>query len=106
MSHEPPQPETLLHAEEVFRVQGAIYEVNREMGPGFLEAVYQECLGLEFARRQVPFRAKPSLKLSYKGAELQQTYSPDFICFEKVIVELKAGRDLSGEHRAQVLNYL
>lgn len=96
----------LLHAGEVFRIQGAIFEVNRTMGPGFLEAVYQECLALEFGARGVPFRAKPQLALSYKGAPLVQTYSPDFICFDAIIVELKAGRDLAQEHRAQVLNYL
>lgn len=96
----------LLHASEVFSIQGAIFEVNRAMGPGFLEAVYQECLALEFAARAIPFRAKPPLALAYKGTPLRQTYEPDFVCFESVIVELKAGRDLAPEHRAQVLNYL
>jgi GxxExxY protein len=98
-----PDDRELLYAGEVFRIQGAIFEVNRVMGPGFLEAVYQECLALEFASRKVPFRAEPRLALTYKGAPLQQTYSPDFVCF---IVELKAGRELAPEHRAQVLNYL
>ncbi len=76
------------------------------MGTGFLEAVYQECLGLEFAERGIPFRATASLRLDYKGASLRQTYSPDFICFDTVIVELKAVRELAPEHRAQILNYL
>ncbi|THD81328.1 MAG: GxxExxY protein [Phenylobacterium sp.] len=104
MSHEPDEP--LLHAGEVFRIQGAVFEVNKVLGPGFLEAVYQECLGLEFAHRKIPFRAQPRLALTYKDILLEQTYSPDFICYEKVIVELKAGRDLAEVHRAQVLNYL
>jgi GxxExxY protein len=97
---------TLIHAEEVFRIQGAVFEVNRVMGPGFLEAVYQECLGLEFEARGIPFQATPSLGLVYKSTPLRQTYMPDFVCYDAVVVELKAGRDLAPEHRAQVLNYL
>ena len=96
----------LLFASEVFRIQGAIYEVNRTVGAGFLEAVYQECLALEFGSRESPFVAMPSLHLEYKGARLRQTYMPDFICFGSVIVELKAVRELGPEHRAQVINYL
>jgi GxxExxY protein len=96
----------MLYPDEVFRIQGAIFEVNREVGVGFLEAVYQECLAMEFADRGVPFRAKPNLSLTYKGATLRQTYAPDFICYDKIIVELKALRDFAPEHRAQVLNYL
>jgi GxxExxY protein len=102
----PPPTSALLHPNEVFRIQGAVFEVSRGMGVGFLEAVYQECLGLEFARRGIPFRATPSLGLCYKGQPLKQTYSPDFICFETIIVELKAVRTIAPEHRAQVLNYL
>jgi len=96
----------LLHAGEVFRIQGAVFEVNRVMGPGFLEAVYQECLAIEFGSRAIPFRAQPPLQLSYKGERLRQTYAPDFICFDSIIVELKTGRDVAPEHRAQLLNYL
>ena len=96
----------LLFAGEVFRIQGAVFEVNKIMGRGFLEAVYQECLGLEFAARGIPFRATPPLSLSYKGVKLRQTYVPDFICFDAVIVELKATAGTLVEHRAQVLNYL
>jgi GxxExxY protein len=96
----------MLYADEVFRIHGAIFEVNRELGAGFLEAVYQECLTLEFVARQIPFRASPPLALTYKGVRLRQTYVPDFICFDCIVVELKALRELVGEHRAQVLNYL
>lgn len=96
----------LLHGAEVFRIQGAIFEVSRTMGPGFLEAIYQECLAIEFAACDIPFRAMPKLKVSYKEHSIQQTYSPDFICFDAVIVELKAARELVAEHQAQVLNYL
>jgi GxxExxY protein len=98
--------DTLIYAEEVFRIQGAIFEVNRVMGRGFLEAVYQECLALEFAVRRIPFQPTPSLRLNYKGVQLRQTYFPDFVCHESIIVELKVVQAIAAEHRAQVLNYL
>jgi GxxExxY protein len=97
---------SLLCADEVFCIQGAVFEVSRVMGRGFLEAVYQECLGLEFAARKIPFCAMPSVALTYKATPLSQTYRPDFICFDRVIVELKACREVAPEHRAQILNYL
>jgi GxxExxY protein len=107
MDDNPGPPDSgLICAKEVFRIQGAVFEVNRVIGRGFLEAVYQECLALEFAARDIPFRAKPPLDLAYKGNALKQTYCPDFICFDAIIVELKAVRDIAPEHRAQVLNYL
>jgi GxxExxY protein len=95
-----------VHAEDTFRIQGAIFEVNRVLGAGFLEGVYHEALALEFAERSLPFVSKPRLTLTYKEQLLEQTYSPDFVCFERVIVELKAVRELVPEHRAQVMNYL
>ena len=96
----------MLYPDEVFQIQGAVFEVNREMGMGFLEAVYQECLALEFSARSIPFQATTPLPLRYKGASLRQTYVPDFICFDRIIVELKAVREIAPEHRAQVINYL
>lgn len=98
--------EPILFRDEVFQIQGAIFEVSREMGTGFLEAVYQECIALEFAARAIPFAAFPPLRLSYKGVSLRQTYQPDFVCFDSIIVELKVVREIAPEHRAQVLNYL
>jgi GxxExxY protein len=107
MNHEPHEPhERLVHADDVFRIQGAVFEVNRLMGSGFLEAVYQECLALEFEARHIPFVACPKMALAYKGTALRQYYAPDFICFGRVIVELKAVSEFAPEHRAQVLNYL
>jgi GxxExxY protein len=104
--HEPHERDILLHRAEVFQIQGAVFEVNRVMGAGFLEAVYQECLALEFTRRNVPFVAQPTLPLDYKGERLRAIYVPDFICFGAVLVELKALASIAPEHRAQVLNYL
>src|SRR5690242_20080040 len=101
MLNEP--PDRIIYAEEVFRIQGAVFDVSRTMGPGFLEAVYQECLQREFAERRIPFQATPKLRITYKGVALIQTYSPDFVCFERVIIELKAVREIAAEHQAQIL---
>jgi len=96
----------LLHKEECYQIQGAIFEVYREMGNGFLESVYQECLGKEFLKRSIPFVEHPELKLFYKEEPLSQIYIPDFVCHESIIVELKALSATSGAHKSQVLNYL
>jgi GxxExxY protein len=83
-----------------------VFDVYREMGCGFLEAVYQECLLKELQIRQIPFVAQPLLQLSYKGQRLEQTYRPDFICYDKIVLELKAVKGIGPEHKAQVINYL
>lgn len=97
---------SILYKDECYQIQGAVFEVYREMGCGFLEAVYQECLEKELWLRNIPFLAQPILKLEYKGEPLCQTYKPDLICFNSIIVELKAISSIGGEHQAQVLNYL
>ncbi len=96
----------LLYKEEAYAIQGAVFEVYREMGSGFLEAVYQECLAREFRLRGIPFVAQQELALTYKGERLEQTYRPDFICYDAIIVELKAVKETAPEHQAQVFNYL
>jgi len=96
----------ILYREECYQIQGAVFEVYREIGCGFLEAVYQECLGKELSKRGILFVAHQELRLSYKGEPLRQTYITDFICHESIIVELKALALTTGEHKAQVLNYL
>jgi len=96
----------ILFKTESYRIMGACFEVYKEKGQGFLEAVYQECLGIEFAEQDVPFREKPQLDLFYKGRLLKQKYEPDFLCFGEIIVELKSVKELIDEHRAQVINYL
>jgi GxxExxY protein len=98
--------DNLLYAQETFQIRRAVFEVSRQMGTGFLEAVYQECLVIELATQGIPFEASPPLALTYKGQPLKASYRPDFVCFGLIIVELKAVRELAPEHRAQVLNYL
>ena len=71
-------------------IRGAVFEVYREMGCGFLEVVYQECLENEFNKQNIPFASQPELELFYKQKKLQQTYKPGFICYRKIIIELKA----------------
>jgi GxxExxY protein len=96
----------LLFKDESYKIIGSCFEVYKEKGNGFLEAVYQECLAMEFTRKGIPFVEKPRLRLDYKGLELKQTYEPDFLCFDKIIIEIKAVKHLGDEHRAQAINYL
>ncbi|MBK9162042.1 MAG: GxxExxY protein [Nitrosomonadales bacterium] len=96
----------ILYREECYRIQGAVFEVYREMGCGFLEGIYQECMEKELSKQAIPFLAHPELKLSYKGEPLRQICIPDFICHQSIVVELKAVATTTGEHKAQVLNYL
>jgi GxxExxY protein len=96
----------LIYENESFVIRGAIFEVYYQLGAGFLEAVYQECLEKEFLVRNIPFVSQPQLDLYYKDEKLNQFYKPDFVCFDSIILELKALSKVSNEHQAQVLNYL
>ncbi len=96
----------LVYKDESFCIRGACFEVYKDKGCGFLEAVYQECLQLEFALLGIDADPQPKLELSYKGTKLKTEYRPDFICFGKIVMEIKAVNELTDEHRAQVHNYL
>lgn len=96
----------IVYPEESYRIVGACFEVYNELGCGFLETVYQECLSLEFQDQSILATAQQELKLHYKQHNLESIYKPDFICFEKIIVEIKAVKELANVHRAQVHNYL
>ena len=100
------QSGTLLYKEECYEIQGAIFEVYKEIGAGFLESVYQECLEKELSRRAIPFQRQAEIGLAYKGESLQQYFVADLICFGSILVELKASKSLEPIHRAQVINYL
>ncbi|XZE21591.1 GxxExxY protein [Pirellulaceae bacterium SH449] len=96
----------VLFKEESYKIVGSCFEVYNELGCGFLEAVYQECLQIEFELQSVPNVAQKELNLHYKRKKLESVYIPDFICFDSIIVEIKAVKELTNEHRAQVHNYL
>lgn len=98
--------EDILFADEVFQLIGAAMEVHRAMGSGFLEAVYQEALTLEFEERGIPFEAQVSLGIHFKQHTLVKRYIADFIAFREIVVELKSMEFLTARETAQLLNYL
>ena len=98
--------QTAIYSEECYAIRGAVFEVYRELGNGFAEEVYQQCLEREFVARGIPFDAKRELRIFYKGEPINKTYIPDFMCFDKIIVEIKAVDALTKEHRSQIMNYL
>lgn len=96
----------LIYPDECYKVIGACFEVYNEKGSGFLEPVYHDCLEIEFRLQGIPFKHEPSLALSYKGQPVAHRYSPDFTCWDKIVVELKAEERLVDAHVSQILNYL
>jgi len=92
--------------QKTYAIIGAAMEVHKELGNGFLEAVYQEALEKEFTYQEIPYKSQPLVRIEYKGKPLKKTYEPDFICFDEVIVEIKAMDKLSGVEHAQIINYL
>jgi GxxExxY protein len=98
--------EKIILGDECFKIQGAIFEVYRELGSGFLESVYQECLERELHRAGIPFGSQKEIPMTYKGEPLLQHFRADFICYDAVILEIKAVREIAPEHKAQILNYL
>ena len=97
---------SLLFEKESYAIRGACFEVHNDKGCGFLEDVYQECLEIEFEYQKIPYVAQPNLELGYRGKILRQTYKPDFICYQEIIIEIKAAKNLDDTHRAQLYNYL
>lgn len=96
----------LIYPQESYKIMGACFEVYKEKGAGFHEATYQECLEIELGLQGIPFNPKKELRLTHKGHELRTKFIPDLVCYDKIVVELKAVETLADEHEAQVLNYL
>ena len=96
----------ILFREESYKIIGACFEVYKAKGCGFTEALYQECLQIELELQAVPFVSQPELEMEYKGKLLSQFYKPDFICFGKIVLEIKAVERIIDAHRAQCINYL
>jgi len=92
--------------QRTYQIIGAAIEVHKELGSGFLEAVYQEALEGEFTYQEIPYKSQPPVRIEYKGKPLKKKYEPDFICYDDIIVEIKAMDKLSGVEHAQIINYL
>ncbi|MDR3197241.1 MAG: GxxExxY protein [Planctomycetaceae bacterium] len=96
----------LLFESETYAIRGAVFNVYREIGCGFLEAVYQECLEREFTFQKIPFVAQKELRLYYRDEMINKAYQADFLCYDKIIVEIKSVLEITNIHNAQVINYL
>jgi GxxExxY protein len=96
----------IVFKEESYKIVGACFEVYREKGCGFLESVYHECMEIELPLQGVPYVSKKPLQIEYKCNPLRTVFEPDFLCYDKIILELKAVTELTDEHRAQLQNYL
>ena len=96
----------LIYKEEAYDIIGAAMAVHRELGSGFLEAVYQEALEIEFKLRDIPYEREKRLNIEYKTQTLKKYYNADFVCYDKIIVETKSQRELTSIDEAQTYNYL
>ena len=99
-------PSSLIYKDEPFQIIGAAMAVHRELGSGFFEAIYADAFEIELAESNIPFNREMPLMVSYKGHILNKSYIADFICYNKIIIELKAINSLEAIHEAQILNYL
>ena len=96
----------LVYKEESAKIIGAIFEVHKRLGVGLLEKVYQEALAIEFHHREIPFERERRYNVYYRDIKLDSQYIADFVCYDKIIVELKSVSELTDVHKAQVRNYL
>jgi GxxExxY protein len=107
--HEPTRTEEttdILYRDECYKIYGCIYAVNKKLGAGFLEAVYQEALEIELKRENIPFVSQQKLEVLYDGIPLINKYTADIICYNKIILEIKAVSKIINQHKAQLMNYL
>ena len=104
-SHEQEEKE-VLYKDECFEINGCIYSVNKKLGTGFLESVYQEAMEIELKRKNIPFVSHQELEILYDGIPLSGKFIADIICYDKIIIELKAVSKITNQHKAQLMNYL
>jgi GxxExxY protein len=100
------EQQDILYKDECYEIYGCIYAVNRKLGTGFLEAVYQEALEIELRRKNIPFVSQQELEILYDDIPLVNKYIADLVCYEKIIIELKAVSKINDQHKAQLMNYL
>ena len=96
----------IIYEQKSYKIIGACIEVHKELGSGFLEGVYQEALEMEFENLGIPFEREKELLIYYKNRKLQKKYKSDFICYNQILIELKALNYLTSEHESQIINYL
>ncbi|MBE6516543.1 MAG: GxxExxY protein [Methanocorpusculum parvum] len=96
----------IILADEVYQIMGATFKVYNTLGYGFLEAVYEEALGIELSRQEIPFQTQKPLSIYYDGEKLKKNYFADVVCYDKIILELKIKREIDGHDRTQIVNYL
>ena len=98
--------EKYLYKDLTYRIIGCGINVHKELGCGFLEQIYQEALGKEFKYQKIPYKREVRLKIKYRNEYLDKEYQADFICFDRIILEIKALSEFASTHEAQVINYL
>ena len=96
----------ILFKDEGYKIYSCIYAVNKKLGTGFLEAVYQEALEIELQRENIPFVSQQELEILYDGIPLTKKYVADIVCYDKIIIEIKAVSKITNQHKAQLMNYL
>lgn len=96
----------VIFKQECYKIIGACMKVHTELGSGFLENVYQECLTIEFAEIGIPFQSQHPIKITYRNRELEHAYYADFLLYDAIILEIKSTKSLATDHEAQLLNYL
>ena len=105
-AHEQETKTSILFKDECYKIYGCIYAVNKNLGAGFLEAVYQEALAIEFKREKIPFTPQQELEIRYEGIPLTAKYIADFVCYNKLLIEIKSVSKINNQHKAQLMNYL
>jgi GxxExxY protein len=104
--HEQEEKRDLVFKDECYKIYGCIYAVNKKLGSGFLEAVYQEALEIELKQKKIPCVSQQELEILYDGIPLTKKFVADIVCYDKIIIEIKAVTKIIDQHKAQLMNYL